>query len=218
LGLYPHHLGMDNGGNRAATDRLDVALYDRIKEYQVYFAEAVRLFIFNELLIEGGFDPFVSPQLDSVSDRCLFKFREIDVDTQVKKETHAIQKATANVQEIGETRMDIGMHPDMDESNTIAGMQARMTPNQTVQTKTADGKPGAPKVVDTTPDVAKKADTQAPSKGGAPNKKNLRRGPGNVIRPANQKKRRNSPNIRRSDDLEPWLTELVELLDDELDY
>ena len=98
LGVAPHHLGMSmNGGNRSVTERLDVALYDRIKQMQKLFSEMVRLNIFNELLFEGGFDPISNPMESGDSDRCYFKFKEIDVDTQVKKENHVIQKYVSNL-------------------------------------------------------------------------------------------------------------------------
>ena len=93
LGVAPHHLGMTlNGGNRAMTERLDTALYDKIKQFQKQFAEMIRLHIFNEILFEGGFDPITNPIGNETSDRCYFKFNEIDVDTQVKKK-HTLYKS-----------------------------------------------------------------------------------------------------------------------------
>lgn len=208
LGLFPHHLGMSgSSANRALTDRLDIALYDKIKSYQRMVADSIRLHIFNELLLEGGFDPIVTPRATGVSDRCIFKFAEIDVDTQVKKETHEIGKAASGLSTIPESRLGLGLDPDHDESKTIQAMNTRLMPDQTVQTKNKDGSQGAPKLVDTTPTAAK----QKPSDGGKPNPRNLRKGPNNIIRPANQHGARTSPNIRHSVD-EDWLLNVVELL------
>jgi len=214
LGLYPHHLGMSEGGNREATDRLDIALYDKVKTYQTYLADEIRRTIFNELLIEGGFDPMSNPMVTE-SDRCYFAFNEIDVDTQVKKETHEMQKYNSNLTTSDEARLALKKSPELDESKTAAALMARMTPDTITQTKTAAGTPGAPKLVDTTP-AAAKADTQKSSTGGRPNPKNLRRGAGNIIRPSNQHGRRTSPDIRHDLD-EDWLTEVESLLSDGVD-
>lgn len=208
LGVFPHHLGMVDfaGANRDMTDRLDTALYDRIKEYQRYFADCVRMFVFDELLREGGFDPMANPKLNGVSDRCIMKFNEIDVDTQVKKENHTLQKVTSNLETIGEGRQAIGRTPQLPEHDTMMAMQVRMQPDQIVPgEKTVTGGQKPPKAIDTTPSAA-----QSPSKGGAPNLKNLRKGSANVVRPANQHGARTSPDIRRSDD--DWITEMVDLI------
>jgi len=114
LGVYPHHLGMTSNASQAMTDRLDIALYDKIKEYQRKFEDSMRLFIFNELLLEGGFDPYRNPELDGTSDRCYFKFNEIDSDTEVKKGAYVIQKVLAGIQTVPEGRLELGMKPEMD--------------------------------------------------------------------------------------------------------
>ena len=209
LGVFPHHLGMvsGSGGNRDMTDRLDVALYDKIKEYQRHFAECIRLFVFDELLREGGFDPSINPKVSGVSDRCFMVFNEIDVDTQIKKESHDIQKYTANLTTNPEARMSMGMTPHMNEEETQLAMQTRMMPNQVVQDKSATGGQKS-KAVDTTPAAAQK-----PSTGGTPNMRNKSKGASNIVRPRNQFGARTSPGIRRSDDSDLVLEGLDEIID-----
>lgn len=207
LGVAPHHLGMMmNGGNRSVTDRLDTALYDKIKQYQKLFSEMVRVSIFNELLLEGGFDPIANPMEDSTSDRCYFKFNEIDVDTQVKKETHIVQKYVNNIIGLTEARSELGIDPEYDESDLFASIQANiqmeMAKNQaelTAQTKMVD--------------VQKDGDKQQSAGAGQRNLPSSRRGPGNATRPANQQGRNNSPDIRRSDNT--WLNMVEDLLEKE---
>lgn len=209
LGLAPHHLGMSmNGGNRAMTDRLDTALYDKIKQYQKLFAEMVRVHIFNEILFEGGFDPIANPMEDGISDRCYFKFNEIDVDTQVKKETHVIQKYTNSVITLPEARIELGLDPEIEEDNLFASIQGRVQVDisKAQAELTAANKAPAPK--------ADSSDKQQSAPSGQRNLPNNRRGPGNVIRPANQQGRRTSPDIRRSD--LSWLVSVEKLL--ESDY
>jgi hypothetical protein len=209
LGVAPIHLGISLGdANRSVTDRLDVALYDRIKTYQRYFAGMVQLNVFSELLYEGGFDPIITPSRAGISDRCIFKFKEIDVDTQVKRENHEIQKYSNNVQTLPETRLALGHDPSADEDQLLLGVTSRLAP-QAMGTAAATSAPAAGKSP-----TAKKPDAQPPSTGGSRNLPNPRKGTGNVARPANQHGRRSSPGIRR-DDLNGKLDELVLLIADE---
>jgi hypothetical protein len=205
LGVAPHHLGMMmGGGNRSMTDRLDVALYDKVKQYQRLFAEMVRVHIFNELLFEGGFDPMVNPLEADMSDRCYFKFNEIDVDTQVKKETHILQKFSNSTITLPEARALLGMDPDYDKDELLLGIQtktqmdlaanqAEVTAQNAPEPKTSDGQSSATK--------------------GQRNLPSTKKGSGNIIRPANQQGKRTSPNIRRSD--LSWLSVVESALESE---
>jgi len=187
LGVAPHHLGMSmNGGNRSVTERLDTALYDKVKQMQKMFAELIRVNVFNELLLEGGFDPVVNPYSDSISDRCYFKFNEIDVDTQVKKETHVVQKFVNSMITLPEARKELGMDPEYDKNELFTAMQADIQTQ--MQLDVQSGR-----------DAQMDSDKQQSSTGGASNLPNKRRGPGNTVRPANQQGRKTSPDIKRSD-------------------
>jgi hypothetical protein len=216
LGVFPHHLGMGAPGNRSVTDRLDIMLYDRVKYFQRDFAELVRFFFFNEWLREGGYDPMVHPRLSGVSDRCYFKFREIDVDTQIKKESHVLTKVAGNIETVPEGRLEIGMSPDMEDSETMNALQVRLQPTITTLPgkKTATGGTSEPKLVDTTPQAASKG-TQ--STGGVANMKNLKKGSGNIVRPTNQYGTRTSPNVRHDDSLDRWLNECIDLIEEKND-
>jgi hypothetical protein len=50
------------------------------------------------------------------SDRCFFKFNEIDSDTEVKKGAYIIQKVLAGIETVPEGRLELGMKPEMDSS------------------------------------------------------------------------------------------------------
>ena len=188
LGVFPHHLGMSmEGGNRAMTDRLDSALFDKIKRYQRMYSDALRFGIINELLVEGGYDPFVPTNVKGKSDRCELKFNEIDVDTQVKKETHIIQKWEADLITSEEARLELHMKPDIDKNDVHSLLAA--------------------KAKQLTADPAKKNATPSKPKS---------KGAKNIIRPANQHGTRTSPNIRRMHDSYDILIETVELLGDDI--
>lgn len=208
LGVAPHHLGMTlNGGNRAMTERLDTALYDKIKQFQKQFAEMVRVHIFNELLFEGGFDPIANPISSSTSDRCYFKFNEIDVDTQVKKETHIIQKYVSNLIGLKEARIALGVDPEVEEEDLFQAKQGK------IQIDMAKAQSDISQDAQQQKDAMKDADKQEPAKKGERNLPSNRRGPGNTVRPQNQQGRNSSPNIKRSDS--SWLGLVENLLEDE---
>lgn len=205
LGVAPHHLGMMmGGGNRSMTDRLDTALYDKVKQYQKLFAEMIRVFVLNELLFEGGYDPVTNPVESSVSDRCFFKFNEIDVDTQVKKETHIIQKFTSSTITLPEARVLLGIDPNYDKDELFAGIQAGIQMDIAANQAEVSAQ-NAP--------APKSEDGQNSATKGQRNLSSSRKGPGNIIRPANQQGKKTSPDIRRSD--LSWLSVIENALEAE---
>jgi len=205
LGVAPHHLGMTmNGGNRSVTDRLDIALYDKIKQTQKLFSEMVRLNIFNELLFEGGYDPTLNPLAAGNSDRCFFKFKEIDVDTQVKKENHIIQKFVNNTTTLSETRLALGLSIDVDTEELYSGLQAK-TQIEIASAQSEISAQNAPS--------PKSSDGQQSSQGKQRNLPSNRKGVGNKSRPQNQDGRKLSPNIRRTDN--KFLSVIENLLENE---
>lgn len=227
LGLSQHHLGMTtNGGNRSVTDRLDTALYDKIKGYQKTLAQIIQLKILNELLVEGGFDPYTTPDTLGKSDRCLWDFNEIDVDTQVKKENHYLQLWTSDTLTTEEIRIKLNMKPDMDEQQIYSALSQRMlpSPGKPILPSGSSGPTANKGTSPTTPsksaggaaNTPSKPDAVAPSVGGAPNPVNsVKKAVSNKSMPSNQFGRRSSPNIRHNDD--NWLEEVVQLLDDDDD-
>lgn len=147
LGVYPHHLGMTSNASQAMTDRLDRALYDKIKEYQRRFEDSMRLFVLNDLLIEGGFDPYTNPEVDGVSDRCYFKFSEIDSDTEVKKGAYVIQKVLAGIQTIPEGRLELGMKPDMDVTQVSPKAEPQLSTGAQNSAEPKNGRKGSDNII-----------------------------------------------------------------------
>jgi len=210
LGVAPHHLGMSmNGGNRSVTERLDVSLYDRIKQLQKQFSDMIRIHLFNELLFEGGFNPLETPAADSQSDRCFLVFKEIDVDTQVKKENHIIQKYVNNLITIEEARLLLGLDSEVDEEKLFGNMQAKTQMDMMkAQAGLASAAPSP-----------KSSDGQKSATKGQRNLPSSRKGVGNSSRPQNQNGRKTSPNIKRSDNDDlSWLVTVEKLLQPEYNY
>lgn len=227
LGMFPHILGFGNN-NRSVTDRLDISLYEKVKMYQRYVENIVRLRIFNMLLIEGGFNPFTTPaDQQTKSDRCIMRFREIDKDTQVKVEAAWVDQFNKNGITWPELRLRLGLDPNEDMEQLFMNMQHKLDMEQTAeQLKLSASLQPATETVSKSPTggtskkVTKpvKPDAVMPSTGGKANKPNDK-GLSNLIRPANQHGRRLSPNIRHSADddlfINEWLDDIIDLLDDE---
>jgi hypothetical protein len=169
----------------------------------------VRLNIFNELLFEGGFDPISNPMEAGDSDRCYFKFKEIDVDTQVKKENHVIQKYVSNLITLDEARIELGYDSDIDMNKTHASIQSDIQVDATKATAQAQAKAqGTGKAPE-----PKTSDGQKSAGPGQKNTPNNRRGVGNAMRPMNQNGRKTSPDIKRYDN--NFLSVIESLLDSE---
>lgn len=177
----------------------------------------VRVHILNELLFEGGFDPLVNPYDSSVSDRCYFKFNEIDVDTQVKKETHIIQKYVNSLITLTEARTQLNIDPEVELDDLYSSIQGKVQVDiakaqSDIQSK-AQAKLAKVNQNQQPIDLAKDGDKQQSAPKGQVNLPSNRKGAGNTIRPQNQSGRRTSPNIKRSDSA--WLGLVENLLEEQ---
>lgn len=242
MGLSKKHLGMEDAGTTGSDDRLDIALYDKIKLYQKHFADMVRLGIFNELLIEADFDPFLAH--GKTLDTCFFAFNEIDVDTQVKKENHYIQQWISDAVTFEELRLLLKRPVDADRQELYTAISNRelAPPEAPGKPVLPGGKGGSSSSSPASPSAAKKPTGGAPSTGGGPvsgkpaiatrggtnntpklsgppaisksNRSPINKAVANKSMPTNQYGVRKSPNIRHSED-DLFLEELVDLLDNE---
>ena len=92
--------------------------HDAVKFYQRTLAIFIENTIFTELLIEGGFNPVINEQ-----DIVHFQFNEINLDTKVKMETHAMNQFQGNAIPFEEMRQMLGKRADnVDETRLFANM------------------------------------------------------------------------------------------------
>lgn len=117
LGVSEMLMGRGDTANRSTSDNMDAAFKDRIKSYQKVMTMFVNSFMINELLLEGGFDPLLNED-----HKVEFRFREIDFDSKIKEENHAIQKFTQNAITHDELRLSLGMDPVTDEDRLYFNM------------------------------------------------------------------------------------------------
>lgn len=109
LGVSELMMGRGNTANRSTGDNLSGEFTDRVKAFQKVMAIFFDEFIVKELLMEGGFDPVLNPD-DDVD----FVFKEIDFDSKMKAENHAIFQYEHNAITEDEMRALIGRDPITD--------------------------------------------------------------------------------------------------------
>lgn len=148
LGVSASIMGISDTSNKSTSDNQASDLFDGVKDFQRVFTEIVQHQIINELLYEGGYDPVLNPE-----DRVNFEFVEIDTDSQIKKENHAVQLYTQNVINFDEVRNDLGRTPVSDDlsrfffklvNNPSATAAAQNTSNNIDQPTNQNGTQGAP--------------------------------------------------------------------------
>lgn len=117
LGVSQVSMGRGDTANRSTSDTMMAEMHDRIKAIQTAMSSFIDLYIINELLLEGGFNPFEKPE-DDVD----FVFNEIDLENMIKKHNFEIFKWTNNIQTFEETRRNIGHDSVVDESRLYFNM------------------------------------------------------------------------------------------------
>lgn len=138
LGVSEMLMGRGDTTNRSTSDNMDAVFKDRIKAYQRIISNFINTFMINELLVEGGFDPILNPQ-----DKVEFRFREIDFDSKIKEENHAIQKFTQNAITHEELRDHLGLDPVTEEGRLYFNMvTASLEANKAAQAQQAANNQG----------------------------------------------------------------------------
>lgn len=133
LGVSESIMGIGGATNRATAESMSDEMKDRIKAFQRVIEDAVEIFIFNELLREGGFDPLIKPE-----DKVTFKFKEIDLDSRTKIEQSATQLWNNNLTTFEETRQMIGYEPVVtDEGRLFVNMIGAFQTQQQVEVSNA---------------------------------------------------------------------------------
>lgn len=104
LGIGPISLGIGAGAAKGGATIIDRSLLEKAKMFQSIFATFFDEFIVKELLMEGGYDVYEIDSEFQVS----IQFAEIDLDTQIKKETHAANMFNNQGINYDEFRIGIG--------------------------------------------------------------------------------------------------------------
>ena len=109
---------MGRGGAKQDADSMEEQEHDTVKFYQRQIQTFIEDQMFTEMLLEGGYNPVYNEQ-----DIVRFKFEEINLETRIKKETHALNMFQGNLIPYEEARIKIGKDSDtVDESRLYMNM------------------------------------------------------------------------------------------------
>ena len=107
LGISGVDLGEGSTSNRATADNMSRNLIDSVKNVQQIMESFVNQYIINELLLESTFGDEVLDEENIVK----LKFKEIDIDAQIKKETHLADQFNKDLITHDEGRRRMGYEP-----------------------------------------------------------------------------------------------------------
>ena len=140
-GLNVSEAMMGRGGSKQDADSMEGLMHDTVKHYQIAMKAFIEKEIFNEILLEGGFNPIFN-----IEDRVNFKFNEINLDSRVKYENHLINQFQTNAITFEEMRHGLGRDSDsIDETRlftnmiTVPAALAQIQAKNTVAAVTGNG-------------------------------------------------------------------------------
>jgi hypothetical protein len=127
LGVSGVDLGEGGTANRATADSMSRALVDCVKDYQDILEEFINKEVIQDLLIESTFNFDVLDEANIVR----FKFQEIDIEEQMKKNTNAQVLYNGDIIDVNEAREYVGKEP-------LANDQEELMYTERVTMKTAE--------------------------------------------------------------------------------
>ena len=130
---------MGRGGSKQDADSMENIQHDTVKYFQKMISIFIENCVFNELLLEGGFNPIFTPD-DWVS----FEFNEVNLDTKVKMENHEILKFQSNAITFEEMRRSLGREAEgVDENRLYENMISKQSQIELIDAKAkAEGATG----------------------------------------------------------------------------
>lgn len=114
FGLSAVDFGRGDTANRNTADAMSGIKSDRVKMFQHVIMTYFNKRVIEELLIEGGFDPYVNP-----AHRVELVFRETEIEQLIKRETHEIYKYEHNSITFDELRSNLNLSPEVDENRLM---------------------------------------------------------------------------------------------------
>lgn len=123
---------MGRGGAKQDADSMEAQVHDTVKFFQRRIATIIEHKMFDELLLEGGYNP-----IGNEEDIVHFDFNEINNETKVKMQTHALNLYQGNLITFAEARQACGLDSDdvdasqlyanfVTQPNAIALVQAKL--------------------------------------------------------------------------------------------
>lgn len=115
LGISGVDIGEGDTANRATADTLSRTMVDSVKDYQDIIEEKINKEVIKELLLESTFSFDVLAPEHIVD----FRFKEIDLEEQMKKNTNAQVLYNGNIIDINEAREMTSQEPITEEQEEL---------------------------------------------------------------------------------------------------
>ena len=132
-GLNVSQAMMGRGGTKQDADSMEGLMHDTVKYFQSNLSVFIEKFVFNELLLEGGYNPIFN-----ADDEVKFEFNEINLDTKIKQENHYINEYQGNAISFEEMRRAIGRKAEgVDENRLYTTMITTKSAVDVLNAKTA---------------------------------------------------------------------------------
>lgn len=112
LGVSGVDMGEGDTANRSTANALSKSAIQDVEALQRTLKTFIEFFVFNELLLEGGYDPLEE------ENRVEVKFGVVDIENKNKIENQSVQLFTNNVISQTEARVRLGLKPKMEEEKT----------------------------------------------------------------------------------------------------
>jgi hypothetical protein len=112
LGVSPYIMGFE-GATLGTAEAANELLMTRTRYCQREIARELEMFVINEILWEGGFDPFNNP-----NHRVKLEFEDLDQNRIIKMQNHYADLYAKDVLGLQEARVLSGFKPRIDEKDT----------------------------------------------------------------------------------------------------
>lgn len=148
LAMSSVDFGEGDSSNRSTAETMSSSLVDEIKSIQSILEEFFNHEIINELLLEAGRDIDITDP----DQRVYLVFKEIDMDSKIKKENHITQKWIQNLISIDEARIEMG-YEVMDEETWKRTHHSMITMSEQLLSMAANPQSPGAYAASTHPDV-----------------------------------------------------------------
>ena len=115
LGISGVDIGEGDTANRATADTMSGAMIDSVKDFQDILESFINKEVIQELLLESTFTFDILTEENNVH----FKFKEIDIEQQMKKNVNAQVLYNSDILDVNETREIVGYEPLTDDQEDM---------------------------------------------------------------------------------------------------
>lgn len=112
LGVSGVDMGEGDTANRSTANALSKSAIQDVEALQKNLKTFIEFFVFNELLLEGGYDPLEE------ENKVEIKFGVVDIENKNKIENQSVQLFTNNVISKTEARVKLGLRPEVNEEES----------------------------------------------------------------------------------------------------